>query len=67
MSFQYEDEYDDPEAEFSVITSECGAWMLLVRPEREIDYKEFCDAIRSFLYEQTGLDDTKPSSDQEIN
>jgi hypothetical protein len=66
VSFAYEQE-EGPEAEFTVITSECGAWMLLVKPEREINYKEFMDAVRTFLFDESGLDDTRPDSEVEIN
>lgn len=58
---------DGPEAEFTVIQSECGAWMLLVKPEIEINYNKFLDAVRTFLWEQTGMDDSRPESEIDIN
>lgn len=59
--------HKDIGAEFTVIQSECGAWLLMIKPEREIDYTEFLDGIRSFLLDQSGLDDTRPEGDNEIN
>lgn len=66
MKYAYEKE-DDVEAEFTVIQSECGAWMLLIRPESEINYNGFLDGVRNFLFQETGMDDSRPESEAEIN
>lgn len=54
-------------AEFTVIQSECGSWLLVVKPSESIDYDGFLDGVRSFLLEQTGMDDSVPESESEIN
>lgn len=58
---------DDIGAEFTVIQSECGAWLLMVKPDVEINYVKFLDGVRSFLMRETGMDDSLPESDKEIN
>ena len=61
--------YDENDigAEFTVIMSECGAWLLMIKPEEEIDYNGFLDGVRSFLFQQTGMDDSVPDDELEIN
>lgn len=54
-------------AEFTVVESECGSWLLIVKPSEVINYDEFLDAIRSYLTEQTGMDDLGPSDKDPVN
>lgn len=49
------------ECEYTVINSECGSWLLLVKPEQEITYQGFLDAIRSFMRESNEMDEAGPT------
>lgn len=64
--YEYE-ETEGPEAEFTVIQSECGSWLLMIKPERDINYSQFLDGVRTFLWRETGMDDSRPESEKDIN